>query len=94
MAMALDMQSADFERRFAALVAAKRESSADVDEAAARIVADVQGRAAAIWPWRNIRCASIAWISSALGSRFPRKRSTTPLAACPRAALDALRFAP
>ena len=44
MAMALDMQSADFERRFAALLAAKREASADVDAAVAAIIADVRGR--------------------------------------------------
>ena len=44
MAMALDMQSADFEQRFAALLAAKRESSADVDAAVAAIIADVRGR--------------------------------------------------
>ena len=44
MAMALDMQSADFERRFAALLAAKRESSADVDAAAAAIIEDVRAR--------------------------------------------------
>ena len=42
--MALDMQSADFERRFAALIAAKRESSADVDAAVAAIIADVRAR--------------------------------------------------
>ena len=33
MAMALDKQSADFEQRFAVLLAAKRELSADVDAA-------------------------------------------------------------
>ena len=44
MAMALDMQSADFEQRFAALLAAKRESSTDVDAAVAVIIADVRAR--------------------------------------------------
>ena len=44
MAMALDMRSADFERRFAALIAAKRESAADVDAAAAAIIEDVRAR--------------------------------------------------
>ncbi|MGH6798430.1 MAG: histidinol dehydrogenase, partial [Roseiarcus sp.] len=44
MSMALDMQSADFERRFQALLAAKRESSADVDLAVADIIEDVRRR--------------------------------------------------
>ncbi|HEX9170887.1 MAG TPA: histidinol dehydrogenase, partial [Roseiarcus sp.] len=44
MAMALDMHTAGFEQRFAALVAAKRESSGDVDAAVAAIIADVRGR--------------------------------------------------
>ena len=39
MAMALDMHSADFEWSFSALLAAKRESSADVDAAVASIIA-------------------------------------------------------
>ena len=42
--MALDMQSADFDERFAALVAAKRESSADVDLTVADIIDDVRHR--------------------------------------------------
>ena len=61
MAMALDMQSADFERRFQALLAAKRESSADVDLAVADIIEDVRQRGdaalaeyvAALRPRRN-----------------------------------------
>ena len=40
MAVALDMQSADFEERFAALVAAKRETSADVELTVADIIDD------------------------------------------------------
>ena len=44
MAVALDMQSADFEQRFASLVAAKRESSADVDLTVADIIDDVRHR--------------------------------------------------
>ena len=44
MSMALDMQSADFERRFAALLAAKRELSADVDLTVADIIDDVRHR--------------------------------------------------
>ena len=41
MAVTLDMQSADFDERFAALVAAKRESSADVDLTVADIIDDL-----------------------------------------------------
>ena len=44
MAVALDMLAADFERRFATLIAAKREAAADVDDAVANIIADVRGR--------------------------------------------------
>ena len=44
MAVALDMQSADFDERFAALVAAKRETSADVDLTVADIIDDVRHR--------------------------------------------------
>ncbi|TYO90013.1 histidinol dehydrogenase [Oceanicella actignis] len=40
----LSAQEPDFEDRFAALLAAKREADADVDEAAARILADVRAR--------------------------------------------------
>jgi histidinol dehydrogenase len=44
MPVALDMRSADFERRFVALLGAKREFSADVDAAVAAIVEDVRQR--------------------------------------------------
>ena len=44
MAVALDMQSADFDERFALLVAAKRETSADVDLTVADIIDDVRHR--------------------------------------------------
>src|SRR6516165_261069 len=44
MPVALDMRSADFERRFAALLGAKREFSADVDAAVAAIIEDVRQR--------------------------------------------------
>jgi histidinol dehydrogenase len=44
MALDLDMGSPDFERRFAALLEAKRESAADVEAAVAAIVDDVRAR--------------------------------------------------
>ena len=44
MATALDMRSEDFERRFVALLAAKRKSSADVDAVVAAIIEDVRAR--------------------------------------------------
>src|SRR5258707_12967180 len=44
MAVALDMQSADFDERFASLVAAKRGTSADVDLTVADIIDDVRHR--------------------------------------------------
>ena len=44
MAIELDVGSADFERRFVALLGAKRESAADVDAAVAAIIEDVRAR--------------------------------------------------
>ena len=44
MAIELDMSSADFDQRFAALLGAKRESAADVDAAVAAIIEDVRAR--------------------------------------------------
>jgi histidinol dehydrogenase len=44
MAIELDMASADFERRFEALLGAKRESAADVDATVAAIIDDVRAR--------------------------------------------------
>ncbi len=44
MAIELDMGSADFEPRFAALLGAKRESAADVDAVVAAIIEDVRAR--------------------------------------------------
>jgi histidinol dehydrogenase len=44
MAIELDMGSADFERRFGALLGAKRESAADVDAAVAAIIHEVRAR--------------------------------------------------
>src|SRR5579863_4431011 len=44
MSIALDMRSADFERRFQALLALKREASADVDVAVVDIIDDVRER--------------------------------------------------
>ena len=44
MAVTLDMRAADFEPRFRALLAAKREASVDVDSAVAAIIADVRAR--------------------------------------------------
>ena len=40
----LDADSPDFDARFAALLGAKREDSADVDDAVAAIIADVRAR--------------------------------------------------
>ena len=53
MAIALDMGSADFEQRFSALLAAKRESAADVDAAVATIIEDVRLRGEALNPERR-----------------------------------------
>lgn len=44
MARSLDIDAADFEQDFAALLGAKREDSVDVDDAVAAIIADVRAR--------------------------------------------------
>ena len=84
MAMALDKQSADFEQRFAALLAAKRESSADVDAAVAAIIADVRGRGdEALLDYRSGSIASYRQ-DRTRGSTPPRSRPRSRPATRPR----------
>jgi histidinol dehydrogenase len=44
MAIEIDMRSPDFDERFSALIGMKREAAADVDDAAAAIIAEVRAR--------------------------------------------------
>jgi histidinol dehydrogenase len=84
MAMALDMQSADFEPRFAALIAAKREASADVDLAVADIIADVRGRGDEALAEYSLRSTASTSRGSGQGSAPPRSRRRPQPARKPR----------
>jgi histidinol dehydrogenase len=91
MAMALDMQSADFELRFAALLAAKRESSADVDAAAATIIADVRGRGDEALAELSLRFDRVDL--ARLGLKVGAAEVEAAIAACEGTALEALKLA-
>ncbi len=91
MAIELDMGSAEFERRFEALLDAKRESAADVDAVVAGIIDDVRARgddALAEFSLRfdrvNLRAEGIA-----IGA----DEVEAAVAACGPEALEALKFA-
>ena len=91
MAMALDMQSADFERRFAALLAAKRESSADVDAAVAAIIEDVRARGDEALADYSLRFDRVD--VAKLGLRIGAAEVEAAIAACEPTALKALKLA-
>ncbi len=91
MAMFLDAGAADFEPKFAALLAAKREAAADVDEAAAQIIADVRARGDAALAEYSLRFDGIDFARVSL--RVTAAEVDAAVAACPREALDALAFA-
>jgi histidinol dehydrogenase len=89
--MALDMQSADFERSFAALIAAKRESSADVDAAAATIIADVRDRGDEALADYSLRYDRVDLAK--LGLKIGSDEVKHAIAACEGAALNVLKLA-
>ena len=91
MAIILDASAADFEPRFRALLAAKRESAADVDAAVAVIIADVRARgdAALIEHTRRFDRVDL----SKTGFRVAEKEIEAAVAACDRKALAALELA-
>jgi len=91
MAMALDMQSADFERRFSALLAAKRESSADVDGAVADIIADVRERGDEALAELSLRFDRVD--VKRIGLRIAPAEIEAATAACEKTALEALQLA-
>jgi histidinol dehydrogenase len=91
MAMALDMQSADFERCFAALLAAKRESSADVDAAVAAIIADVRRRGDGALAELSRRYDRVDLVK--LGLRIDAAEIEAAIAACEKTAIEALELA-
>ncbi len=91
MAMFLDAGAADFEPKFVALLAAKRETAADVDEAAGKIIADVRARGDAALADYSLRFDRIDFAQVSL--RVAADEVDAAVAACPREALDALAFA-
>ena len=91
MAMALDMRSADFERRFQALLALKRESSADVDLAVADIIDDVRNRGDASLAELSLRFDRVE--IGRLGLKVGLAEIDAAVAACEKAALEALELA-
>jgi histidinol dehydrogenase len=91
MAVALDMQSADFDERFAALVAAKRETSADVDLIAADIIDDVRQRGDAALAELSLRFDRVE--IGRLGLRIDAAEIEAAIDACEKKALEALKLA-
>ncbi|HEY1779896.1 MAG TPA: histidinol dehydrogenase [Roseiarcus sp.] len=91
MAIALDMQSADFEERFQALLAAKRESSADVDVAVADIIEDVRQRGDTALSELSLRFDRID--IGRIGLKVGAAEVDAAIGACERSALEALKLA-
>jgi len=91
MTLRLDASAADFDARFADLLAMKREVSEDVDAAARAIIADVVSRGddALIDLSRKFDRIDLGRIGLAIG----RGEVEAAVAACPKAALDALDVA-
>jgi len=91
MPVQLDTTSSDFEQRFAALLAAKRESSADVDAAVANIIDDVRARGDEALADYSLRFDRID--ARAAGLRIGAAEIDAALAACDEKALKALKLA-
>ena len=91
MATFLDAGAADFEPKFADLLAAKREAAADVDQAAADIIADVRARGDAALKDYSLRFDRIDFYRVSL--RVSAAEIDAAVAACSNEALDALNFA-
>ena len=91
MPVRLDRNSADFDARFAAFLAAKREVSADVERATRAIVDDVaaRGDAALIEATKKFDRLEIA----ASGLRVTAAEIDAAVKACDTKTLDALKFA-
>ena len=87
----LDARSSDFERGFTALLAAKREVSRDVDDAAAAIIADVAARGDAALFDLTARFDRVDLRSS--GLRVEAGEIAAAAARVPKRTLDALTLA-
>src|ERR1700678_4495640 len=91
MAVALDMQSADFNERFASLVAAKRETSADVDLTVADIIDDVRHRGDVALAELSLRFERIE--IGRIGLKIAAADIEAAIGACEKTALEALKLA-
>jgi histidinol dehydrogenase len=91
MGLALDMQSADFETRFAALISAKREASADVDATAAAIIEEVRARGDEALAEYSLRFDRVD--VAKLGLKISVAEVEAAAAVCEGTALDALKLA-
>jgi histidinol dehydrogenase len=91
MAVALDMQSAGFEQSFQTLLAAKRESSADVDVVVADIIADVRRRGDAALAELSLRFDRVD--VGRIGLKISAAEVEAAIAACDETALEALTLA-
>src|ERR1700761_8522830 len=91
MAKFLDASAAGFEAKFAELLAAKREAAADVDDAAANIIADVRARGDAALKEYALRFDRIDF--SEVGLQVSAAEIDAGFAACSKEALAALEFA-
>jgi histidinol dehydrogenase len=89
--MALDMQAADFEERFASLVAAKRETSADVDLTVADIIDDVRHRGDVALAELSLRFERIE--IGRIGLKIAAADIEAAIGACEKTALEALKLA-
>jgi histidinol dehydrogenase len=91
MGLALDMQSADFETRFAALISAKREASADVDATTAAIIEEVRARGDEALAEYSLRFDRVD--VAKLGLKISVAEVEAAAAVCEGTALDALKLA-
>jgi histidinol dehydrogenase len=91
MPIRLDAKAADFARRFAALLATKREAAADVEAAVRDIITDVatRGDRALIELSKRFDGSDL----DRLGLRVEPREISSAASACDREALDALGFA-
>jgi len=91
MARFLDASAAIFERDFVELLAAKREAAADVDDAVAKIIADVRARGDEALKEYSLRFDRVDF--TGIGLQVSAAEIDAAVAASPRDGLAALEFA-
>ena len=91
MARFLDASAGHFERDFVELLAAKREAAVDVDDAVAKIIADVRARGDEALKEYSLRFDRVDF--TGIGLQVSAAEIDAAVAACSREHLDALRLA-